>query len=323
MFGQGLLLRANGTPLMVSLPKTLVEAREWFKRNSASSSKVELCDVHVLEKSPGVLEYTSAIYDACPEFDDELKPNKCLAPYIVYGDVLVFKTTVSRTRFDDMVDVIECLPLRFDQVRETLSRFHTDLCRVNGAAILAKNGDFSRGVASCKMFPQLFGSQVKKKMVYHTGLPSQDCDTFPSNVMPVDLLTWSMKYRGFTEGMGTFATDPRRSEEAHKAFKNNRAHVKNDIGICFVCKGLCRQFCSKCMGYYWCGESACKKDAWKLHKPSCKKPDREPVAREDEVSRLRDRNRRLLEELAQTRLEVKGLRKEVEDLKQDRRYDNT
>lgn len=241
---------------MVFLPLTLDGAHEWYRANSVSCHTVELCDMHVKEKSPGILEYTVAIYDACPS---NLYQNMCLAPYLVFGDVLVFKTTVSRNCFDDMVDNIEMETLGFQEIWETVSRFYSDL-----------RLEFGMDLTKQKLFPQLFGSQVKKKTMYHATLPTPLPLEFPSNIMPLDLLTWGMKYRGFTEGVGILSVDPSRTKEGNDAFNENRAHAKNDIGICFICKGLCRKFCSRCLGYYWCGAKACKKEAWKAHKASCK-----------------------------------------------------
>lgn len=44
---------------------------------------------------------------------------------------------------------------------------------------------------------------------------------------------------------------------------------RNVKRFCLVCKEPTRFSCSRCKGYYSCGSEACKKRAWKLHKPAC------------------------------------------------------
>ena len=241
---------------------------EWFKKNIPGIFVPEIQDIHVVERSPGVMEYTSVIYDffqtmICIKAIRDKSFESSDENFFHPGKFLVIRTRVASDSFDDMTDSVMRDSLDYEEIMVTMVKFRNEL-----GSKIPRN-------AVPVIFPPIraiLDENSSARMMRHTYTCSDHVVLNES--FPMDLLTRRMKYRTFfrsteeTDMAKEFRLVPNLAERA--LIERPFFMMKNRMGFCLHCKEITRMFCSKCKQHYSCGSYRCHDTAWKVHKSDCK-----------------------------------------------------
>lgn len=252
----GILFRQDGTHEIVRFDASnICSCAETFKRLAVSSGDIDQVDVRAVEQNDGSIEYLCCIYDTAAGrlvSDGTVQLNQHFDSFgACIGDVLMFKTTAKQSCFDDMLDAVHpTIGMDARQCVEEVRRFREKLQK------FLTDEDSCEVAVGCPdlLFPFLMRVKMCGGYTYY------QCSGFDirTGAIEVDLLTFKPKRRRLT-GMATSLCG------LFDAVLDKR-NVKR---FCVVCREPTRFSCSRCKGYYSCGSAACRKRAWKLHKPSC------------------------------------------------------
>ena len=188
---RGLLFKLDGQHLGVDIPSNLGGCKTWFESMIIDSEEdklfdvtVNLQDIAVTHIIPGVLEYTTVMWG------NTTKVGQGEFVYEVFNTMLVFKTNVSSDSFDDMTDSVRKDKLVYEDIEKTLSEFSDNISKRMNETI---------GI----VFPKIVmgGEEDSFKVMGNYEFP-------PSDTLPVDLLTWRVKRRGFEWSLGGLFSAP-------------------------------------------------------------------------------------------------------------------
>jgi len=186
---RGILFKLDGQNMDVMIPSNLEGCRKWFEDTIRDSEEgkivdvtVNIQDIHVKKTLHGVLEYTSVMWGTV---------SKVIVgnfKHDIHNTMLVFKTNVASDSFDDMTDSVKRDPLVYGDIEKKLSEFSDNISKRMG-----KRKNETVGI----VFPR-----IVKRMSNEKGEPGNlkvigNYEFPPSDALPVDLLTWRVKRRGF------------------------------------------------------------------------------------------------------------------------------
>ena len=181
---RGLLFKLDGKNLDVMIPSNLEGCREWFEATIRDCEEgkvfdvtVNMQDIGVTQIVNGVLEYTIVMWGTVTSIVERKFKHD------IFNTMLVFKTNVASDSFDDMTDSVRRDTLMYEDIEKTLSEFSDNISQRMGER---KNETVGL------VFPRIVTGveEDSVKVVRNYEFP-------PSDTLPVDLLTWRVKRRGF------------------------------------------------------------------------------------------------------------------------------
>ena len=219
----GIVMKMDGSYESVAIPSTMDGCFKWFEERTGKFCEIQ--DIQVREVRPGVLEYITVLYDV--QANEELMDSKgevnedtdghnawkpTQDPYLVTGDMLVFKTHVSSNSFDDMTDTVLRDPPDYDDVINSITAFREDL------------SIFLPPEAQHFLFPVVRASLIKETKTLRSELGDIEYYVFCEDNLPVDLLTKGMKYRQVFD-FETYDTKMRFSKISPRFMIKNNADI--------------------------------------------------------------------------------------------------